>query len=693
MVASCAIALLLAGVSPAANEVVTTRTDRVGQLLNQWFAEGTAAGLRGVFYENRDGQHSPLQMTLYPQLQARLPTAEETAAQRDKGPAFVVRQEPTIGNCSMSAPATSGGSLPRFYAMDSKSYPFLMGQYLGNNLFVYPEHQDYDIGFNGIGGYGDLYPVNSPCLLTSQGSSSSDMPFVKAMLSTIAAFPPEVRERLITMRMLMPTLQAIFRRSNRQVRNDEDYFTGKAHPAVFDGALINEEQMIMTAHTMTVPAIPPVVLMTVRKETESTAGRHYFEKPDISTTKLGDSLVQAGRVFRGNESLYEMILDAGRSTDLLKRPLTLRWSVLQGDPQAIRIEIQKDGPLAALRVRWQPPRKTITGITSHRVDIGVFADNGVSVSAPAIISICMLPNEMRFYDREGRLSEICYQAHNPDLGLPAARGDLRWAYLASGLSTQGEGLRGRLAERVLPGEETRMALWNLWLAVSPRIDELEAMERDESQKDAVPGKRRALENDLAKALDKPLREGDAKTARQWIEAAVDALADFSDLYIAFRSEIDELAARSTKANASGSVRKEASRLTDLGILIEQASGAFSTASPTAKLSEAERWYLRGLNLTLLSQVLLPRGLERSEDPAYVDPKLTTPKAWRDVFRYDESGERIGWMRYYKRRVSWFDAEGRWLPEGPDHPELAVEVRYEPDANIGLRWKSVQRADK
>ena len=693
MAACCAIALLLVRVLPAAEGVTTTRSDRVGQLLNQWLAEGTAEGLKGIYYENRDGQHSPLQMGLYPQLQARLPTDDEIAAKRDKGPAFVVRPEPTIGNCSMSAPATEGGSLPRFYAMDSKSYPFLMGQYLGNNLFVYPEHQDYDIGFNGIGGYGDLYPVNSPCLLTSQGSSSSDMPFVKAMLSAIAAFPPEVRERLITMRMLMPTLQAIFRRSNKQVLNDEEYLTGKAHPAVFDGAQINEEQMVLTAHTMTVPAIPPVVLMAVRKETESIPGRNYFEKPDILTTKLGDSLVQAGRVFRGNLPLSELIVDAGRSTDLLKRPLTLRWSILQGDPQAIRIEIQKDGPLAALRLRWQAPRKNSTGITSHRVDIGVFADNGVSVSAPAIVSIYMLPNEMRFYDDGGRLSEVCYQAHNPDPGLPVARGDLRWAYLALGLSIAGDGLRSRLAEQVLPGQETRKALQNLWLVMRPRMEELEVMEKDAGQKDAAAGRRQALEGDLAAALDKPLESDKPKTACQWIEDAVEALAGVPDLYTAFKPELEEFAAHSTKANASDSVRKQVSRLIDLGVLIEQASGAIATATPVAKLSEAERWYLRGLNLTLLSQVLLPRGLERSEDPAYVDPKLTTPKAWRDVFRYDDKGMLIGWMRYHERRVSWFDAEGRWLPEGPDHPDLAVKVRYEPDAKIGLRWSAVQEAGK
>ena len=95
--------------------------------------------------------------------------------------------------------------------------------------------------------------------------------------------------------------------------------------------------------------------------------------------------------------------------------------------------------------------------------------------------------------------------------------------------------------------------------------------------------------------------------------------------------------------------------------------------------------LRGLNLTLLSQVLFADVLERSTAPAYVSPRLTTPKQWRDVYRYDsDSGALQGWIRYTGARIANFDAEGRLLPEGPKGK--AVQVIYTKDENGSLTWQ-------
>lgn len=58
-----------------------------------------------------------------------------------------------------------------------------------------------------MGGWGDLYPANSACTIISQGSSFTDMPFVNAALSTIAAFDPDVLTTLIRKRILMPTVR------------------------------------------------------------------------------------------------------------------------------------------------------------------------------------------------------------------------------------------------------------------------------------------------------------------------------------------------------------------------------------------------------------------------------------------------------------------------------------------------------
>lgn len=656
-----ALATLVLSVSAQAQ--VTTRDDTVGRLLNEWFLKGRAAGLVGITYENRDGGHSQLKSALYPQLQVFRPDEKSGSA---IGPAETPRPTPTVGNCSMAAPAISGGSLPRFYQMDPKGTQFLMGQYLSSQLFIYPEHKDYDIGANGVGGYGDLYPINNATTLISQGSSGSDQPFLNALLCTLAALPPQTRDRLIEKRILMPALQSILRKSNKMVVTDEDYFTGAAHPPVFAAAQLDEEKMVHAAQQMTPALIPPMVQVRALEETEISPGRHYFEAAMPARHKFADTPVSIARVVRGNGPVYEMTVTTAKTADLMDRPLQLRWQLLQGDPNLVKIVPTEGGVKARLELRGHPPIIAASGIRSHRVDIGVFASNGISVSTPAFLSFYFLPNEKHFYDAAGRLTEIYYQAHNPDLGLPTNPGDARWLKLMLALSVKGDGLRSRLAGRLLT-EGERQAIQSVWL----RLKEKQVGEAE-----------------IAAALAAPLPSGRHPTLRETLEKTLAAIVEFADLYPSFQTELDALAARSPKTTAPSEVRAEVLRLIDLGVLIEQASGSVVPVAPPDKFTAAERDYLSGLNLTLLSQVLFPEVLERSTAPAWVDPRLTTPKPWRDIFRYDEkTGELAGWLRHGGGRVAAFDAAGRFLPQGFKQPEAAQEVIYEKNAAGLLVWRA------
>ena len=55
--------------------------------------------------------------------------------------------------------------------------------------------------------YGDVYPANTPYVITSQGSSGSDQVFLSAVACTLAAFRPETKELLVRTGTLMPTVQ------------------------------------------------------------------------------------------------------------------------------------------------------------------------------------------------------------------------------------------------------------------------------------------------------------------------------------------------------------------------------------------------------------------------------------------------------------------------------------------------------
>lgn len=673
------LAFLALAAGGVRGEVVTTRTDTVGKLLNEWFAAGTAAGLKALTYENRDNQHSPLNTGQYPQLQVHQATAN------DVGAATQIRGVPTIGNCSMASAATQVGCLPRLYMMDPNGNRFLARQYFSNNLFVYPEHQDYDIGANGVGGYGDLLPLNTPTLLISQGSSYTDKPFVQALLSTVAAFPPETQKLLLEKRLLMPTLQSIFRRSNKMVEKPEDYFAGKAHPPVFDSAQLDEEKMVRMAHDMTPDKLPPVVVVEVVEETQMEAGKDYFELPGAYPWQISDSPVSIGRIYRGNADVHGMLLSLEKTLNPVKSPMQMRVALLQGDPRFVKIEAGSSKAGMRLSVRWEPPMFAPTGIRSHRIDIGIFADNGASVSAPAIISFYMLPNEMHFYDEKGRISEIHYQTHNPDFGLPPAETDPRWLKVLLACSVKDTNLRGRLVEKILPPAE-RQGLQRTYLELKSKADALAAVEGNEKRKAEAERLRGELGEAIKAALKAPVTDKAAVTTRGAIEKVLNTIANFHTLYLSAQAELNALAAASSKPAAVADIRAEIHRLSMQGVLVEQASGQVDTMTPVDQLTLGERHMLRGLNLTLLSQVLFPEALERSTAPAYVSPRLTTPKQWRDVYRYDpDSGKLQGWIRYAQGRLANFDPEGRLLPDGPKGK--AVPVKYLMGSNGTLEWEA------
>jgi len=674
----------LVGAARAADEVITTRTDAVGKLLNRWAAEKTAAGLKLIQYENRDGGHSALNTAQYPGLRVYQPTEQEKKSGQDKGVALLVRPEPTVGNCSMAAPPASGGSLPRLYYTQEGGLAFLNQQYLSNNLIIYPEHLDHDPGGNGAGGWGDLFPANSACTIITQGSSFTDMPFVNAVLATTAAFDPDVLTMLLRKRILMPTLQAVFRQSNKMVKSEADYFTAAAHPVVFDGSQIDEEKMVIAAHTMTRAAVPPIVFIKVVSESEALPGRDFFERAGITSERLGDTASAIARVFRGNDAEHEMVVTTSGSGDLLGRPLKLECKLLRGDPALVRIESADAPGQFRIRVKWHMPMITETGIRTHRVDLAVFASNGVSTSAPAFITFYMLPNEVRSYDAKGRVSEVFYEAPNPDTGLPYSPADARWLEVFRAALLTGGDLPGGLMEQAVTDKQ-RIVIGRLLKALVTRQAEIGVLQKDETRKNDVAAVQGAFDREMAAALATPM-SGDGKlTVRQMLERAFDRIAGQTALFTTLQRKIEKLAPASGKAGAPGELAAEVKRLIDLGVLIQDASGAVQTVHEAGQLSSGERHLLRCLNLMVMSQVLYPRALERSTAPAWVDPRLSLPKPWRDVFRYDTKGRAAGWVRYFEGRTFVFDNDGRLLPEGALGPDKAVRVNYAEDGKGRLTF--------
>ncbi len=666
MLRRCLLVVILApGVlgRAAAADRLTSRTDSVGAQLNQWFAEGSAAGLANVQYENRDGGHSPLSSALYPGLKFYSPTEDEKRSGRDKGLAYTQRPLSTLGNCSMAAPAESGGSLARIYLSQLPAgTPFIYQSYVHNNLIIYPEHQDHDIGYNGVDGWGDLFPANHPGLLVSQGSSFSDMPFLTALLSTTAAFRPDVQEFLIEKKILIPTLNAIFRQSNKSVKTTNDYFTGIAHPVVFNADQIDEAKMITSAQLMSRLTTPPIAFVDIVAERPSRAGQDYFENASITSESLGDSPVCISRVFRSSADVYEMKLSSRRSIDTENKPLRARWQLLQGNSTAIQIEPSSDGVEATIKVRWHDDIASSSGtsIHTHRVDVGLFVSSPVADSAPAIVSLYMLPNEKRFYNKDGRLTEICYQKSNDDDGIPRSNDDPRWVSFIEWLDTKPR-------EAALLTEEQRGAITKLGSKLIDMRYEWKRLQAKPEDKEAAAKKEASLRQAVATALAKNLPGEGKPTLRVIATQMVSRLATQPNFFL------DQQAKFAPAIASDADLHTALKQLTDWGILLENGDGQFST--PRSTLGDAERYYLQCFHHALVAKLVLPSFLKRSFAPAFVDRRLTTPKAWRDVIRYDDAGQRTGWLRHVDGKVIAFTADGRMKKQIPDPDSAAVPVNY------------------
>jgi hypothetical protein len=711
------------------NKPITTAPGPVGNLLRAWWKDGSAAGNVGDWYDNRDGAHSDLDTRPYPQLQRVVYTPEQIQRRQHWALQTVVRPEVTFGNSSTSAPPELGGSNVRSYYVNPRGLAFLYQHYTRNNVYIYPEHRDHDPGHNGLGdGYGDLYPTNTPYLITSQGSSGSDQPFMRALPFTLAAFRPEVKKKLIETGLLMPTMQMILRRSNRHLSGPDDYFTGKAHPSVFEGAWVDDRKMVQLAHDIRPDDIPPLVHLEVVEETETVPGRDFAELPGL-TEKLCDTPSVIARVWRGYQRTRRMVVSAAKSRDLAKKPLTYRWVVLRGDPKRVAITPRNNaGTEAEIVVRYHERRPVAPGSTleSNRVDIGVFADNGVYPSAPGFVTFYSLDGEARTYDAD-RIIELAHGAGGvvrsfPDpAGLMAALASAPGARILALTPAQQKAL-SKAAKELAPIQESRKVLQEQWTekgrerkaakdaldkaeeqvkALEKKVDDEEgkaAWARARAERDRLQEKHKQLDREVQQ-IEKRARDLEQKMKRfmEGKRADLDAPPQAFLERLLARATADpnfwngNLATLAPLHGAAPAARQRTleqarQRLLNNG-LIEKSDSLRLTLRPVRagegpraeRLTEYEKSLLGYFHSVALGEVLFPGLVQTRWVHNFVDQRLAVPKEWRDLFRY-EGSRLLGWVRYEGGKATEFTPEGWQVLEKDDRgrPTLARTVVYKQD---------------
>lgn len=393
--------------APAPAELAPRWNGPAAALIRPWLLAETAAGNRGDFYDNRDDGHSRLDCAPFAGLTAMQYDVDARLHGAHYGLSQFLYNGVVLGNSSV---AITGGplwrSVPRSALCEGPAVAFLFVQYLSNHLYCYPSHRDHDVT-----GLGDLYPVNQPYVLISQGSSGSDQPFLQALAATLAAFRPETKQFLVARGLVAPTLQMLLRASRKMVVKPADYLDGAAHPTVFDAANLDVERLVRLAHDLTTNDIPPVVSLRTLAEARAVPGVDFF---DAATSEaLYDSPCVISRIMRSTARRHTMTVGA-QLTGVPVDGWRIHWVVLRGDPRKITIlPFKPDQSQVELSVAYHGGRFPVRAgqpLQTSRVDIGVIASNGRYYSAPSFISFFHLNNEIRTYADDGRILTMDYAA-------------------------------------------------------------------------------------------------------------------------------------------------------------------------------------------------------------------------------------------------------------------------------------------
>jgi YD repeat-containing protein len=125
----------------------------------------------------------------------------------------------------------------------------------------------------------------------------------------------------------------------------------------------------------------------------------------------------------------------------------------------------------------------------------------------------------------------------------------------------------------------------------------------------------------------------------------------------------------------GTLRVEgAARLLAMDVveMLRDADFTIKPRRPTNLRSVYEQNQLERLHGDFLADHVFPGSLKATFQVNFVDQRLTTPRDWRDVYRYDEAGRLVGWTRFDGKDRHEFTAAGDRIVE-KDNVGRALKV--------------------
>ena len=329
----------------------------------------------GILYMNRDGGHSLIKLKDFPGITEIKLDAEGRARKADLNVPNILFDYPLFGNCSMAF--TFGPywrSLSRaLMTNESGKLQLMEKMYLTNQFWVFPANAD----IAPVGTNGDVFASITPYYITTAGRSFSDRPYVTAALKATAALPSKTRETLIRRGLLTPTIQTLIRKSLNAVKNEDDYFTARAHPTAFPMNGVDTNRLFAAAAALKVEEIPPLVNLKVSlnrpKTTPIWPECTYLSDFAYAYILRAEDEDREFTILLNGASEYKVVKTHGEKADV-------KIEMLRPNLAIVRVKKSQLGPV-------------------NRVDIAIFGRNqGTGWGAPSYLSISRMDSSAPYSD-------------------------------------------------------------------------------------------------------------------------------------------------------------------------------------------------------------------------------------------------------------------------------------------------------
>ena len=256
----------------------------------------------------------------------------------------------------------------------------------------------------------DVLPAHLPFRLIV-GPAEEDLRTAEIAVATATtSMPAHVRQFFSGCSVLAPTVQWLLRRCKPGVTNETDYLSPSTHPLVWRAQDFDLDALAKTAGMMSSNSIPMIVrpapLYEEYKVSPIRRAEPLVDYPDPRPEVWCETPYGQAIVLRALESRRKFRFVAA-SWPVRDGNVNYRWVPLNpGRASVSRIQgqaaLSPENGYAEIVLNWSAVR--------GRLDFAVFARYGDGpYGPPSMISFFTVPNEVRQYDKQGRIAKVSYR--------------------------------------------------------------------------------------------------------------------------------------------------------------------------------------------------------------------------------------------------------------------------------------------